>query len=156
MPKLLFVCTGNICRSPTAEGVLRHYVHKQGLSNEILLDSAGTQGYHIGAAPDPRSVDAAAQRGFDISALRARRLEAGDFQEFDLILGLDNSHMQHLQEIAPKNAKAELALFLEYAGVTKEKEVPDPYYGNRKHFEYVLDLVEAAALPLIHKIKQEV
>lgn len=134
---------------------MRHYVHQQELSKEILLDSAGTHGYHIGEAPDPRSIDAAAQRGFDISDLRARRVEASDFQEFDLILGLDNSHMRHLREIAPRNAKAEIVLFLEYAGATKEKEVPDPYYGSRKHFEYVLDLVEAAALPLIQKIKQE-
>jgi protein-tyrosine phosphatase len=152
MKKILFVCTGNICRSPTAEGVLRHRAREAGHADIIQFDSAGTHNYHVGAPPDPRSIQTALSRGIDIQDLRARKLLAPDYQDFDLILALDNSHLRHIREIAPKEAKAKAALFLEYAGATKETEVPDPYYGNQRDFEYVLDLIEAAALPLIKKL----
>jgi protein-tyrosine phosphatase len=156
MYKVLFVCTGNICRSPTAEGVLRHRAEAQGLADRILVDSAGTHAYHVGEAPDQRSVKAAKKRGILIDGLRARKVAPGDFHEFDLILGLDFEHVQHLRRMAPKDAKAETALFLEYAGNLREKEVPDPYYGDEHHFEYALDLIEAGVEPLIEKLEQHI
>jgi len=152
MQKILFVCTGNICRSPTAEGVLRHRLRalkKQG----IEVDSAGTHAYHISEAPDPRSVAAAKKRGVMLKDLRARKVTPEDFHIFDLILALDYDHLQHLQRMAPGDAKAHTALFLEYAG-HKEKEVPDPYYGEAWDFEYVLDLIEEGVEPLIGKLEQ--
>lgn len=155
MYKVLLVCTGNICRSPTAEGVLRHALERKGLGNKIMVDSAGTHGYHIGEAPDPRSVQAAKKRGIWIDGLRARKLEPGDFEEFDLILALDYGHMSHMRRMAPKDAKAKTALLLEYAGGTRETEVPDPYYGDMHHFEYVLDLLEASADSLVNKLQQQ-
>ena len=155
MYKILFVCTGNICRSPTAEGVLRSRVEAAGLSDKVMIDSAGTHGYHVGDAPDPRSVIAAKKRGIHIDGLRARQIAPGDFREFDLILGLDYEHVQHLRRMAPEDATARTDLFLEYAGATREKEVPDPYYGDQHHFEYVLDLIESATPPLIQKFQQQ-
>lgn len=155
MYKVLFVCTGNICRSPTAEGVLRHRLEAAGLAEKVQVDSAGTHAYHVGEPPDQRSVQAAKKRGIMIDGLRARKVAPGDFDEFDLILGLDFEHVRHLTRMKPKDARAHTDLFLEYSGGTKEKEVPDPYYGDAHHFEYVLDLIEAAADPLIVKIQQQ-
>ena len=152
MHKILFVCTGNICRSPTAEGVLRTAAQYEGLDESFLFDSAGTHGYHIGEAPDSRSINTALSRGIDISQQRARQLNAKDFQTFDYILALDNSHLQVLLSVAPKACQAKIALFLEFAGVEGASEVPDPYYGNQKDFEYVLDLIESAAPLLIKKL----
>lgn len=155
MYKILFVCTGNICRSPTAEGVMRRRVEDLRLDDKILIDSAGTHAYHVGDAPDQRSVMTAKKRGIQIDGLRARKVEPGDFYEFDLILGLDFEHVQHLRRIAPENAKAKTELFLEYAGNTREKEVPDPYYSDQQHFEYVLDLIESGVDPLLKKLQLE-
>lgn len=155
MYKILFVCTGNICRSPTAEGVLRHCAEEAGLSGKVMVDSAGTHGYHVGDAPDQRSVMAAKKRGIHIDGLRARQIAPDDFNEFDLILALDYEHLQHLRRMAPNGAKAHTDLFLEYSGGTREKEVPDPYYGDQHHFEYVLDLIEAGSKPLIEKFQQQ-
>ncbi len=154
MYKILFVCTGNICRSPTAEGALRHRAQSLGVGNKIHVDSAGTHAYHIGEVPDARSVATAKKRGILIGDLRARKLALEDFNEFDLILGLDNEHMQHIERLVPKNAHATTALFLDYAGQTG-KEVPDPYYSDQQHFEYVLDLIESGVEPLIEKLKPE-
>lgn len=151
MQKILFVCTGNICRSPTAEGVFRHYVEQSGLAGAFHIDSAGTQSYHVGEPPDPRSVRTAQKRGIDISHQRSRRIHADDFHAFDHILALDNSHLRELRAFAPKGCRANIALFLEFAGATVETEVPDPYYGGQKGFDYVMELVEAAAIPLIRK-----
>jgi protein-tyrosine phosphatase len=146
--KILFVCTGNICRSPTADGVLRHMVAQAGLGNAVTVDSAGTHGYHIGDPPDPRSTAAAAARGFDLSALRARKVTAADFRTFDLILAMDQSHFRHLAAMRPKDAKADLKLFLDFhpAG---GKDVPDPYYGGPEEFERVLDMIETASAALL-------
>ncbi len=145
MIKVLFVCTGNICRSPTAEGVFRQVVEAEGWGHEIEADSAGTHGYHVGEPPDPRTVETAAARGFDLSALRARRVQPDDFQRFDLILAMDQGHYTHLAAMRPTNARAEVRLFLDYHPASKAKDVPDPYYGGRTGFENVLDMVEEAS-----------
>ncbi len=155
MIKVLFVCTGNICRSPTAEGVLRHFAAAQGLGDLIEIESAGTHDYHVGDPPDPRTVKAAAARGFDLSALRARKVTRSDFQNFDLILAMDESHLAHLQALRPKDARAEVKLFLAYHPVESGKpltNVPDPYYGGPEGFEQVLDLVERASAGLLKTI----
>ena len=150
--KVLFVCLGNICRSPTAEGVFRHYVEQAGLSEHVTIDSAGTSDWHIGKTPDPRTIAAAAQRGYDVSTLRGRQATAQDFAEFDLILAMDNSNLQNLQAIQPANSKAELALYLPRFGISPD-EVPDPYYGGEDGFELVLDMLEQASQVLLDEIK---
>jgi protein-tyrosine phosphatase len=151
---ILFVCLGNICRSPTAEGVMRHLAARANPPVEIEIDSAGTAGYHIGAAPDPRSQDAARRRGIDIGALRARRVEPGDYLKFDLVLAMDRENLRALRAARPDNARAQLRLFLEYAPQSGLLEVPDPYYGAEPDFELVLDLCTAAARGLIAELQQ--
>ena len=150
--KVLFVCLGNICRSPTAEGVFRHYVKQAGLDNEITIDSAGTSDWHVGKAPDPRTIKAAARRGYDLSALRGRQAMAEDFHEFDLILAMDESNLANLRAIQPANGKAELALYLPRLG-QDAREVPDPYYGGADGFELVLDMLEQASEVLLDEIR---
>lgn len=150
--KVLFVCLGNICRSPTAEGVFRHYVEQAGLSDKITIDSAGTAEWHIGKAPDPRTVAAAAKRGYDLSPLRGRQAQIEDFAKFDLILAMDKSNLSNLQAIQPADAKAELALYLPRFGISPD-EVPDPYYGGEDGFELVLDMLEQASEVLLDEIK---
>jgi len=145
MIKVLFVCTGNICRSPTAEGVLRHFIAAEGLTGMIEADSAGTHGYHVGEPPDPRTIEAAAARGFDLTPLRARKVVRADFERFDLILAMDRGHLAHLEALRPVGARAAVKLFLSYhPGESGESlaDVPDPYYGGPAGFEEVLDLVE--------------
>ncbi len=151
--RVLFVCTGNICRSPTAEGAFRRAVERAGLRAVIEVDSAGTHGYHIGDAPDPRSVAAAARRGIDISTLKARRVEAQDFDTFDLILAMDHGHLNHLRAMRRAEHKAEVRLFLDYHSNERHRDVPDPYYGEGKDFEHVLDLVEEASRGLLAMMK---
>src|SRR5690554_1052508 len=150
--KVLFVCLGNICRSPTAEGVFRYHVEQAGLQERIVIDSAGTADWHIGKAPDPRTVKAAAKRGYDLSALRGRQAQAADFQRFDLILAMDNSNLANLQAIRPADARAELALYLPRVGL-EQREVPDPYYGGEEGFEQVLDLLEQASDALLNEVR---
>lgn len=147
--KVLFVCLGNICRSPTADGVFRKLVADAGLQDLIEIDSAGTAAWHIGKAPDPRTQEAAASRGYDLSKLRARQAVAEDFYEYDHILAMDQSNLENLQQIRPADASARLGLFLDYAPDLGIKEVPDPYYGGADGFEQVLDLVEAAGKNLL-------
>jgi protein-tyrosine phosphatase len=152
--RILFVCLGNICRSPTAEGVFRDLVHTAAPGLEVEIDSAGTAGYHIGTAPDPRSQSAALRRGIDISDLRARQITRGDFTEFDLILAMDRDNLRDLEAKSPGDAHAKLHLFLDYAPQTGRTEVPDPYYGGAADFELVLDLCAAAARGLIAALQK--
>lgn len=150
--KVLFVCLGNICRSPTAEGVFRHYVEQAGLSDRISIDSAGTSDWHLGKTPDPRTQAAAAVRGYDLSTLRGRQAVPEDFHKFDLILAMDNSNLRNLQAIQPDDGSAELALYLPRFGISPD-EVPDPYYGGEDGFELVLDMLEQASQILLDEIK---
>jgi len=153
--RILFVCTGNICRSPTAVGVLRKLAADRGLAGRIEVESAGTNGYHTGEPPDERSIEAAARRGFDLSDQRARRVREADYADFDLILGMDRGHRRMLKRAAPANMRARLGLLLDYAPQLGKTDVPDPYYGGGDGFEVVLDLVEAAAAGLLDAVEQE-
>lgn len=150
--RVLFVCLGNICRSPTAEGVLRHKLREAGLQARVEVDSAGTGDWHVGKAADLRTRQAAQQRGYDLSALRGRQVQAADFNSFDLILAMDNSNLRDLQQLRPGNATAELDLFLRRYQLQLD-EVPDPYYGGADGFEQVLDLIEQACEGLLREIK---
>lgn len=150
---ILFVCMGNICRSPTAEAVFRHYVENAGLSEHIHIDSAGTHDYHIGAPPDARTQRAAEQRGYDMSGLRGRQVEAADFERFDYVLAMDQANLAILQRLAQQSG-GKPRLFLEYAKHHREREVPDPYYGGAEGFERVLDMVEDAAEGLLQHIRE--
>lgn len=151
--RVLFVCMGNICRSPTAEGVFRHLVAQQGLEGQISCDSAGTHDYHIGEAPDTRAQEAAARRGYDLSGLRARRITEDDFSRFDYVLAMDGHNMAILRETCPASRRGRLRLFLDYAKDAALREVPDPYYGDAGGFETVLDLAEQAARGLLEHIR---
>jgi protein-tyrosine phosphatase len=150
--RVLFVCMGNICRSPTAEGVFRHLVEQQGLAGKIIIDSAGTHDYHIGDAPDARAQAAAARRGYDLSGLRARQVLRDDFSTFDYVLAMDQANLGLLQQQCPENYRNRLKLFLEFADDGALREVPDPYYGGAQGFEQVLDLVENAGRGLLRAI----
>jgi protein-tyrosine phosphatase len=148
------VCLGNICRSPTAEGVLRHLRKQDAPHLAVEVDSAGTADYHIGAAPDRRSQRAALQRGIDISGLRARQVMAADFSRFDLILAMDAENLRELEHLRPANSHAKLQLLMEYAPQAG-LEVPDPYYRDAAAFEKVLDLTAAASRGLIASLRPE-
>lgn len=151
---VLFVCMGNICRSPTAEAVFRHYVESAGLSDWIAIDSAGTHDYHIGEAPDQRSQRAAEQRGYDMSSLRGRQVVRDDFERFDYVLAMDSANLAILQYLAPRGCKKHVSLLLDFARHHGEREVPDPYFGGAQGFERVLDMVEDAAQSLLQHIRQ--
>ena len=151
--RVLFVCLGNICRSPTADGVLRHLA-AQAPHLKIEVDSAGTADYHIGAPPDPRSQRAASRRGIDISGLRARQVTADDFVRFDLILAMDRENLRELEAMKPANSRASLKLFLEYAPDLNLRDVPDPYYRDARAFEEVLDLTTAASHGLLASLEE--
>lgn len=150
--RVLFVCMGNICRSPTAEEVFRRLVEQQGLAGQIMVDSAGTHDYHVGDAPDARSQAAAARRGYDLSGLRARQVAHNDFRTFDYILAMDEANLGLLHQRCPEDCRERLKLFLEFADDGALREVPDPYYGGAQGFEAVLDLVENAAQGLLRDI----
>ncbi|MBK5002681.1 low molecular weight phosphotyrosine protein phosphatase [Pseudomonas sp. S31] len=150
--RILFVCLGNICRSPTAEGVLRHQLQAAGLAGQVHVASAGTGDWHIGKAPDSRTCQAALGRGYDLSAQRAQQVKAAHFLEYDLILAMDESNLGHLRALRPHTATGELDLFLRRYGAALD-EVPDPYYGGAEGFEQVLDLIEAACRELVVEIK---
>jgi protein-tyrosine phosphatase len=151
--RILFVCLGNICRSPTAEGVLRHLLAVEAPHLEVEIDSAGIGNYHIGQPPDARSRRAAMQRGIDLSGLRARQVAHGDFARFDLIIAMDQQNLRALQAMRPAASKAQLKLFLEYADHLGCLDVPDPYCGDADDFEHVLDLITAAARGLIRRLE---
>jgi protein-tyrosine phosphatase len=151
---VLFICMGNICRSPTAEVVFRHYVESAGLAESILIDSAGTHDYHIGHPPDLRTQLAAAQRGYDMSSLRGRQVVSQDIKRFDYVLAMDNANLAILRYLAPRDCKKHPGLFLDYARHHREREVPDPYFGGEEGFERVLDMVEDAAQGLLQHIQK--
>jgi protein-tyrosine phosphatase len=154
--RVLFVCMGNICRSPTAEGVFREYVrrHAPGLELELEIDSAGTHDYHVGEPPDPRALRAASRRGLDLSGLRARQVDDADFARFDLILAMDHLNYTTLLDRSPPEFHSRIRLLLEFAGNTDREDVPDPYYGGAKGFEEVLDLLEDAAAGLLAEVRR--
>ncbi|MBV8144883.1 MAG: low molecular weight phosphotyrosine protein phosphatase [Gammaproteobacteria bacterium] len=152
--RILFVCLGNICRSPTAEAVVRTMAAHEAPELTLEVDSAGTAGYHVGEPPDPRMQAAAARRGYELGALRARMIESGDFERFDLILAMDRQNLTVLQRRASETSRERVRLFLEFAGLGEPHEVPDPYYGGPNGFEEVLDLIERAARGLLRDLRQ--
>lgn len=154
MQNVLFVCLGNICRSPTAHAVFAYYVKQQKLADKIKVDSAGTAGYHEGEPPDKRSIEAARLRGYDLSTLRARQVIAADFNKFDYILAMDEDNLLNLEQMQPESYKGHLGLFLNFSS-SIETEVPDPYYGGAQGFSKVLDLVESASEGLIKQIREK-
>lgn len=154
--RMLFVCLGNICRSPTAEGVMRHLVEEQGLSGEIELDSAGTGGWHVGDPPDPRAREAARRRGIVVAGA-ARQVDRSDFDEFDLILAMDRANLRDLRAAAPPDARAEITLLREFDADSVgggDLDVPDPYYGGPDGFDDVLALVDAACRGLLMSLRE--
>ena len=151
--RVLFVCMGNICRSPTAHGVFAALVEAAGLADRIEVDSAGTHSYHVGAPPDPRSQQAARARGVELAGLRARRFDANDFVDFDYVVAMDRDNLADMLALRPDNARAQAHLMLEFAPATGRDEVPDPYFGDTG-FDLVYDLVEAAAQGLLARIRE--
>lgn len=151
---ILFVCMGNICRSPTAEGVFRHLLQQEGHDNWITTDSAGTHAYHVGEQPDRRAQQTALGRGIDLSDLRARKAIKKDFHEFDYVLAMDDDNYQLLENICPAGLEDKLSLFLDFSKEYSETQVPDPYYGGEQGFEHVFDLVESASRGLLEDIKK--
>jgi len=154
MVQVLFVCLGNICRSPTAEGVFRHLVEREGLTDSITIDSAGTGAWHIGDPPDSRAQATAHQRGIDLSGQRARQVADGDFTRFDYVIAMDRSNHVTLTALAPPGTRDRIRLFLDFAPEIGEREVPDPYYGGPDGFDIVLDMVEAASRGLLGDIRR--
>ena len=154
MVKVLFVCLGNICRSPTAEAVFRVKVQAMGLQGQVLHDSCGTAGYHVGEAPDRRATQAAQKRGYAMADLRGRQVSDADFQEYDLILAMDRANYAELKRRSPTRFHSKIQLFLKY-GSSDEREVPDPYYGGDEGFDHVLDLVEDACEGLLQRLRDE-
>lgn len=150
---VLFVCMGNICRSPTAEGVFTKLVQEQNLQHHFSIDSAGTHAYHIGSPPDPRSQEAALKRGVDLSQLRGRKVIMGDFEDFDYLLVMDDDNFEIIMNACPTQHKHKIKYFLEYAPELKQREVPDPYYGGKYGFDGVLDMVEAASKGFLNTLK---
>ena len=152
---MLFVCLGNICRSPTAQGVFETLIDQRGLSGLVEVDSCGTGDWHVGSIPDPRAVTAAATRGYDLSRLRARQLQVGDFDVYDYNLAMDGSKLEDIQALCPGDYGGHLGLFLSFAGDSGLDDVPDPYYGGGEGFDQVLDLIEAASEGLLQVLSRE-
>ena len=150
--KILFVCMGNICRSPMAEGVFKHFVAQSGLQDLIASDSAGTHDYHVGDPPDPRALRASERRGYDLSALRGRQVSRGDFSEFDYLLAMDETNLRVLERLCPSQHAHKLKLFMTFSTVEVLREVPDPYYGGGRGFDTVLDYLEDAAKGLLQTL----
>lgn len=152
--RVLFVCMGNICRSPMAEGTFRHHVMRAGLAGQIDCDSAGTHDYHVGEPPDSRAQLAASRRGYDLGSQRARQVRRSDFDEFDYVLAMDELNLRLLQRLCPSQHAHKLKLFMEFSTGFAPREVPDPYYGGDQGFELVLDMVEQAAQELLDHLRQ--
>ena len=153
--KVLFVCMGNICRSPTAQGVFEKLVDEQSLAGQIVIDSAGTHAYHIGNPPDVRATQAALRRGIDLSSQTARRVSPADFEKFDYVLAMDQANLDDLAELCSPEHSPKLRLFLEFAPSSTVREVPDPYYGGTTGFERVLDLIEEASSGLLEALREQ-
>ncbi|MBI5277941.1 MAG: low molecular weight phosphotyrosine protein phosphatase [Burkholderiales bacterium] len=151
---ILMICMGNICRSPTAEGVFRHLVQQAGLQDRIRIDSAGTHDYHVGSPPDRRSTHHASLRGYDLSQLRARQVERADFERFDLVLAMDWDNYERLERLCPPGQEHRLRRLMEFAPPDSPEEVADPYYGSTDGFERVLNEVEAACAGLLAHVRQ--
>ena len=147
--KILFICTANICRSPTAEGVLRKLAEKSALAGQLDIDSVGTHNYHVGEAPDIRAIHHAALRGYELSHLRARQISSVDFERSDYLLAMDEANMGHLKAMCPTRLAHKIELLLDYGGPEDQREVPDPYQGKSRDFEHALDLIEAACQGLL-------
>ncbi|MCP3868251.1 MAG: low molecular weight phosphotyrosine protein phosphatase [Gammaproteobacteria bacterium] len=152
--KILFVCMGNICRSPTAHGVFETLVEKENLSGSIQVDSAGTHAFHEGQSPDKRAQETASNRGYDLSAQRARRACEEDFELFDLVVAMDQDNYHSLYKICPEGMEDRIHLLMDYAPSFRTREVPDPYYGGVAGFERVFDMVEAASEGLLKEIRR--
>jgi len=150
--RVLMVCLGNICRSPTAEAMLRKKVHEAGLDDRVEVDSAGTADYHVDSPPDRRAVAHGERRGLQMKQLRGRQVEVADFDRFDFILAMDEDNLANLRQLQPAGSRAEVALLMSYAPRAGSAEVPDPYYGGADGFEHVLDLVDAAATGFISMV----
>lgn len=154
LTRVLFVCLGNICRSPTADGVFRHVVKQQGLADQILVDSCGTGSFHVGNPPDKRAIHAASKRNYDLSALRARQIKPVDFQHFHYILAMDRMNLGVLEAMKPEYYEGHVGLLLDFSQQRKHKQVPDPYYDGEEGFELVLDLIEDASQGLLADIQK--
>lgn len=152
--RVLFVCMGNICRSPTAQAVLHRRLEEAGLLGRVEVDSCGTGDWHVGNQPDPRAMEAGLRRGYDLSSLRARQIQASDLEQFDYVLTMDRDNQRRVASLASDTSKAQPELFLSYATHHREDEVPDPYYGEGDGFERVLDLIEDACDGLIRDIRE--
>jgi protein-tyrosine phosphatase len=153
--RILFVCMGNICRSPTAEGVLRRLIQERAPHLGLEIDSAGTHDYHVGEPPDARAIAAAARRGIDLRSLRARQVSEEDFERFDLIVAMDRANREALLSRSPAEFHGRIRLFMEFADDSNVEDVPDPYYGGPLGFEQVLDLAEEAAAGLLDEVLQQ-
>ena len=153
-PGILFVCMGNICRSPTAEGVFRHQAERAGLLDRLVVDSAGTHGYHEGYPPDRRAIAVARKRGYDLTPLRARQLVAADFQRFDYVLGMDAHNLREMQLLRPNGHSGYVGRLLEFAPHLGLVDVEDPYNGDDRQFEAVLDQIEVAVDGLMAEIRR--
>lgn len=151
---VLFVCMGNICRSPTAEGMFRKVLDDEGVAHAFDVDSAGTHAYHIGEAPDPRTLKAAAARGIDLSYRRGRQVAAADFDRFNFVLAMDRENQSNLKAVAGAKADGKLHLFLDFAPEAQHREVPDPFFGGPEGFETVLDLAETASRGLLREVRR--
>jgi protein-tyrosine phosphatase len=153
--KILFVCTGNICRSPMAEGAFKHLVSQAGLADRILSDSAGTHDYHVGEPPDPRAQRAAGRRGYDLSTLRGRQVSSRDFSEFDYVMAMDETNLRQLSRRCPPEHAHKLQLLMTFGADAAVREIPDPYYGGTEGFERTLDLVEQGVQGLLRHLFKE-
>lgn len=152
--RVLFVCMGNICRSPTAQGVFEALLEREGLADRIEVDSAGTHAYHVGEPPDPRAQEAARNRGVELAHQRARRVAESDFLEFHYVVAMDQSNLEDLRALCHPDYEERLHLFMSFAPDYRETDVPDPYYGGRQGFERVLDMIEQAAAGLLEDIRR--